>query len=148
MTIFLSNHAKGLIAVGRPQTAYAVHQTLFSLDLPANVATTDKIALGVLPAFCAISDALLFSEGALGAATANVGFMTGAVDSADDARLSGSELYSAIALNAAFARLTKGDALLVPSSDADRAIGLSGFSAALTGGAGKRVHLLLSFRAT
>ena len=148
MTIHLSNHAKGLIAVGRPQTAYAVHQTLFSFDVAANVATTDKIAIGVLPAFCSVSDALLFGEGALGVATANIGFMSGVVDSTDDARTSGSELYAALALNASFARLTKGDALLLPSADVDRAIGLSGFSAALVGAAGKRLHLLLSFRAT
>lgn len=147
MTIHLSNGAKGLIAAGRPQTALAVHSVLFSFDITTTILAADKLALGVLPANCTPTDAILFSEGALGAATANVGIMSGTVDSTDDARTSGNELFAALALNNAFARLAKPDALLLAPANADRAIGISGFSADIVGAAGKRLHLLLSYRA-
>ncbi len=128
----------------RPQTANSTHTARFTYVVSANVAATDIIEIGALPAYARVVDASVVAEGAFGAVTAKVGFMSGTFGSTDDTRTVGNEFIAAAALDGTIGRLNKIDALLVDAGDADKGIGVQ-FSAAVTGAATKKIHVILSF---
>lgn len=148
MALFQSPWATGMLLPARPQTAFATHSQLYIMDIPAaGIAANDILELAILPPYARIVDAKLITAGSLGAATVDVGLMsglTGELTNEDgSARTVGTELFAAAALTAEVTQLAKSAALLVGPTQKDRSIGLK-FSAAVTAGAGKKIGLLLS----
>lgn len=148
MALIQGPYALGTAPVARPQTAYATHTQLFIVDIPAaGIAAGDILELGVLPSYAHITDAVIIPIGSLGAATVDVGIMSGSVGeltNADgSARTNGNQIFAGAAITG-LVRMTKTDALVLPQTEAERSIGVT-FSAAVTAGAGKRFGLQLSF---
>lgn len=143
MAIKQSLWAKGNQQSKRPQTAGAVHTQLFSYDAAAGLLAADILELGELPPNCRVVDAILFTEGAFTGLTADVGIMSGTYGDADSVRTSGAELYDNADLTTV-ARMTLKTMLLTAPSEASRGIGLK-VSADVTAGAGKKIHLQLSY---
>lgn len=146
MAIKQSAWPKGNKQSPRPQTFGAVHTQLFTYEIPdaaSALATTDILEIGELPPYAVISDAILFTEGTFTGITANVGLMSGTYGDADSVRTSGTQLYAAADLTT-FARLGKGDPLLIARSENSRGIGLV-VSGAVAAAAGKKIHLQLSY---
>lgn len=148
MALFQSPWATGMLLPARPQTAFATHSQLYIMDIPAaGIAANDILELAILPPYARIVDAKLITAGSLGAATVDVGLMsglTGELTNEDgSARTVGTELFAAAALTAEVTQLAKSAALLVGPTQKDRSIGVK-FSAAVTAGAGKKIGLLLS----
>lgn len=148
MALIQSGYVLGTLPVARPQTAYATHSQLFIVDVPAaGFAAGDILELAVLPPYSVIVDAKLVPIGSLGAATVDVGIMSGEVgeltNSDGTARTNDNQIFDDAALTD-LVRLTKTDPLVLAQTDKPRSIGVT-FSAAVTAGAGKRIGLLLDF---
>lgn len=148
MALIQSPWAVGMLNPPRPQTAFSAHDLMYIMDVPAaGIAGGDIIELAVLPPYARIVDAKLITVGSLGAATVDVGLMSGLTGEPTNedgsARTVGTELFAAAALTAEVTQLAKSAALLVSPTQKDRSIGLK-FSAAVTAGAGKKIGLLLS----
>ncbi|QTH79840.1 hypothetical protein [Klebsiella phage vB_KpnP_ZX1] len=148
MALIQSPWATGMLLPARPQTAFSTHSQLYIVDVPAaGFASGDILELAILPPYARIVDAKLVVAGSLGAATVDVGLMsglTGELTNEDgSARTVGTELFAAAALTAEVTQLAKSAALLVDPTQKDRSIGVK-FSAAVTAGAGKKIGLLLS----
>lgn len=148
MALIQSGWALGTIQVARPQTAHNTHSQLFIVDVPSTgFATDDILELAVLHPFASVIDAALVPVGSLGAATVDVGIMSGEVGETTNTdgtvRTMGNELFAAAAITA-LARLTKTDALLLKPTEGARSIGVK-FSATVTAGAGKKIGLMLHF---
>lgn len=142
MPIIQSDHAKG-----RKQAPYAaeagnVVTARYEVDLDA-AASGDVVELGILPAYCRATDALLVTDGLGGTVTASAGVMSGTPGDADDTRTVGNELFAAadVAANG-LVRLSKTDMLLLAASETDTPVGLT-VSEAATG----KVVLLLQYAA-
>jgi len=144
-TIIHSRAALGTVATPRPQTAGAAHAVKFTHVLSAGVAAGALLELGVLPAFAEIVDYKLVPEGNFGAVTCSGGIMTGELGADDDARVVGSELFSAATALDAVARPDKAAAYNVKSIDRDRGIGIA-FSGAVTADAAKKLTLIVHYR--
>lgn len=148
MALIQSGWATGLIPVARPQTAHNTHAQLFIVDVPAaGFAAGDILELGVLHAYASIVDATIVPVGSLGAATVDVGIMSGETGETtnDDgtARTVGNELFAGATITA-ITRLTKTDALLLRPVERHRSIGVK-FNAAVAAGADKKIGLMLHF---
>lgn len=148
MALIQSPWALGMLLPARPQTAFSTHSQLFIMDIPAaGIAANDILELAILPPYARIVDAKLVTVGSLGAATVDVGLMSGVTGDLTNpdgsARTVGTELFAAAALTAEVTQLAKSAALLVDPTQKDRSIGVK-FSAAVTAGAGKKIGLLLS----
>lgn len=149
MALIQSPWATGMLLPARPQTAFSTHSQLFIVDVPAaGFAANDILELAILPPYARIVDATLVTAGgSLGAATADIGLMSGTTgDLTNDdgsARTVGTELFAAAALTGEILRLSKSAALLVEPTQKDRSIGVK-FSAAVAAGAGKKIGLQLS----
>lgn len=146
MTILQSQHVLGVKAV--PSAFESGDNVSYVADfvIPAGmtIATTDILELAVLPADMHVVDAQIIPSGNFGTgATADVGIMSGKVGDKVSVRTSGNEVFDAVVLTA-FARITKGDAIILPASDVDCSIGVK-FSAGITG-AGQvfRLQLILA----
>ncbi len=149
MALIQSAWAIGTLMVARPQTAHAVHSQLYIVNVPAaGFAAGDILELAALPAYSRFVDARIVPVGNLGAATVDVGLMSGefgTLTNADGtARTSGNELFAGAAL-AAMLPLQKADSLLIASVDYDRSIGVK-FSAAVAAGAGKQIGVQVWFK--
>ena len=148
MALHQSGWVTCAIPVARPQTAHNTHAQLFIVDVPAaGFASGDILELGVLHAFASVIDATLVPVGDLGAATVDVGIMSGEwgelTNPDNTARTVGSELFAGATI-AALTRLTKTDALLLQPLEKHRSIGVK-FNAAVAAGAGKKIGLMLHF---
>lgn len=148
MALIQSPWATGMLLPARPQTAFSTHSQLFIVDVPAaGFASGDILELAILPPYARIVDAKLITVGSLGAATVDVGLMSGLTGEPTNedgsSRTVGAELFAAAALTAEVTQLAKSAALLVEPTQKDRSIGVK-FSAAVTAGAGKKIGLLLS----
>jgi len=148
MALFQSGWALGQIPVARPQTAHNTHSQLFIVDVPAaGFALNDILELAVLPVSSKIVSSTIVPIGGLGAATVDVGLMTGEVGeilNADgSARTMGNELFAAATITA-LNLMTKPDSLVIPPVERPRSIGVK-FNGAVTAGAGKRIGLMLHF---
>ena len=143
MAIVQSLWAKGNQQSKRPQTAGAVHAQLYSYDASAGLLAADILEIGELPPGCQIVDAMVFTEGTFTGLTADVGLMSGTYGDTDAARTSGSEVFNDADLTA-FTRLVQKSTLLIAPSVAARGVGVK-VSADVTAGAGKKIHLLLSY---
>ncbi len=144
MALIQSNWALELVQTYRPQTAGATHSQKFYMDIPAGgLAANDVIELAVLPPYATIVGAKLVPIGALGAATVDVGLMSGDVGDASAARTVGNELFDDAALTAII-EPSKPDAYVIKATEKARSIGVK-FSAAVTAGEGKRFMLILDF---
>lgn len=143
MATIQSPWAKGNQQSKRPQTAGAVHSQLYSFDAAAGLLAADTLEIGELPPGCRIVDAIVFTEGTFTGITANVGLMTGAYGDPDAGRTSGTEIYSAADLTT-MTRLAQKSTLLIAPTEASRGIGVK-VSGNVTAGAGKKIHLLLSY---
>lgn len=148
MALHQSGWATGLIPLARPQTAHNTHAQLFIVDVPAaGFASGDILEIGALHAFASVIDAAIVPVGDLGAATVDVGIMSGEMGELTNpdntARTVGSELFAGATITA-LTRLTKTDALLLQPLEKHRSIGVK-FNAAVAGGAGKKIGLMLHF---
>ena len=149
MALIQSPWALGNSPVARPQTAHSTHSQLFIVDVPATgFQIGDILELGVLPPYAAIVDAAIVPIGSLGAATVDIGVMSGEVgellNTDGSARTNGNQLFAGATITA-LTRLTKTDMLVAAQSDKPRSIGVTFAGAAVTAGAGKRFGLLLHF---
>ena len=108
----------------------------------------DILELGVLPPYATIVDAAIVPIGSLGAATVDIGVMSGEVgellNTDGSARTNGNQLFAGATITA-LTRLTKTDMLVLAATDKPRSIGVTFAGAAVTAGAGKRFGLLLHF---
>ncbi len=150
MAFIQSKWALGQEVVVRPQTAGSTHSQLFLVDVPAaGFQVGDILELTALPPYANIVDATIVTIGSLGAATVDVGLMSGdwgeTTNPDGSARTSGNELFAAAAVNAPLVRLTKSDPLVITQKDYPRSIGVKFAGAAITAGAGKQIGLLLHF---
>ena len=103
---------------------------------------TDKLELGVLPAFSRVVDYQVIPENMAGAVV-NIGLMSGTFGVADSARTVGTELFAAQSVtDTAVAGTSKVGQLIAPTG-ADRSIGLTVNTADITAGATKKVTLRL-----
>lgn len=148
MALIQSPWALGMLLPARPQTAFSTHSQLYIVDVPAaGFASGDILELAILPPYARIVDAKLVTVGSLGAATVDVGLMSGVTGDLTNpdgsARTVGAELFAAAALTAEVTQLAKSAALLVDPTQKDRSIGVK-FSAAVAAGAGKKIGLQLS----
>ena len=148
MALFQSPWALGQKPVARPQTAHNTHSQLFIVDVPASgFAQNDILELAVLHPYAHIIDAAIVPVGSLGAATVDIGLMSGEtgelLNANGTARTVGAELFTGAAITAML-RLSKVDALLIPATEKPRSIGVK-FSAAVAAGAGKKIGLMLHF---
>jgi len=148
MAYHQSGWVQDLIPTARPQTAHNTHSQLFIVDVPAaGFASGDVLELAVLGPYCSIIDAAIVPVGGLGAATVDVGIMSGEVGELTNkdgsARTVGNQLFAGAAI-AELTRMTKTDALLLKPQEPPRSIGVK-FGAAVAGGAGKKFGLMLHF---
>ncbi|MGH2343385.1 hypothetical protein ACRC7T_18120 [Segnochrobactraceae bacterium EtOH-i3] len=143
MTIIQSDWATGRKTAPSAYKVGSTHTARFEITLTTNVATTDIVELGVLPAFSRIIDATLIVEGAF-TGTADVGIMSGPMGSTDTSRTIGNELFAAADLTTPLQRITKNAGPLLSATEADRSIGVK-VSAAVTGASTKKLTLLLSY---
>lgn len=148
MTLIQSAWALGQKPIARPQTAHNTHSQLFIVDVPAaGFAQDDILELAVLHPYAQIIDAAIIPVGSLGAATVDIGLMSGEVgetlNTDGTARTVGAELFDDAAITAML-RLSKTDALLIPATEKPRSIGVK-FGAAVAAGAGKKIGLMLHF---
>lgn len=143
----MAYHAALSLDPAQPNPGAASTDTtvLLAHTIAGDLAGGDVIEMGVLPAYCTITDAVLFSEGITETATLDVGVMSGKPYSIDDTRTSGAELFDDAAKNATATATLKTLAALT-KTNAPRGIGLK-LSAAITGGANKKVWLRVTFAA-
>jgi hypothetical protein len=148
MALIQSVWAKDQLPIYRPQTAGAVHAQKFFVDLDTlSFAANDILELAMLPPFAELVDFQLVPVGSLGAATVDVGLMSGQpgelTNDDGSARTVGTQLFAAAELTAILGP-QKPDALLIKSIEGERSIGVK-FSAAVAAGAGKKFGLILWF---
>lgn len=144
MALFQSLWAKELVQTYRPQTAGSTHSQKFYYDIPAGgFAANDVLELGQLPPYATIVGAKLVPIGSLGAATVDVGLMSGDLGDASTSRTVGNELFAGAALTAII-EPSKPDAYVIKATEKARSIGVK-FSAAVAAGEGKRLMLILDF---
>lgn len=125
--------------------------TLTSTALEAD----DIIELGILPAYNSVSDAILVSDdldtNASPTLVFDVGVMSGEVGDKGSVRTCGAELFSAATVGQAggVARTTLATAFTIAAVEKDRSIGVKITTAAATqAAAGKKLRLILKYRAT
>lgn len=113
----------------------------YEITVDANLASTDIVELGVLPAYHTVTDAVLIT-GDLGAGvTLDVGIMSGIKGDDDPSRTSNNELFAAAANNSVV-RMSKAAGFQIAPVEADRSIGLK-VSGAVTA-SGQKITLILS----
>lgn len=97
MAIKKSNISGGMARQQMPSpcAAYTPAELIITHRFTEAVAAADILELAALPPFCKITRVEIISEGT-GAATVNVGFMSGDFGSSDPARTLGTELFSAV----------------------------------------------------
>ena len=78
MALIQSPWALGQKPVARPHTAHNTHSQLFIVDVPAaGFALGDILELAVLHPYAQVIDAAIVPVGGLGAATVDIGLMSG-----------------------------------------------------------------------
>lgn len=130
MAIVQSDYAKGLKMVPTGDCAGEVVTEKYTFTVTANLAASDIIELACLPAGHTIVDAIFYVDEA-GAATYDVGVMSGAWGDKSQSRTIGAELWSGAA-DATFLRLALIGALRLAATDADRSIGVKVVGAGIT----------------
>lgn len=141
MAIFQSPWGAGqkIAPVSREAGGAVVEKYEFTIS--ANLASTDIVELGVLPAYHTVVDATLVT-GALGAGvTADIGIMSGTLGSVDVSRTSGNELFAGAANNTVV-RMNRAAGFQIAPVEADRSIGLK-VSGAVTA-SNQKVTLILT----
>lgn len=113
----------------------------YEIVVTANLASTDIVELGVLPAYHTVVDAVLVTGDLGSGVTIDVGIMSGALGSTDASRTSGNQLFAGAANNTVV-RMSKADGFRIAPVEADRSIGLK-VSGAVTA-ASQRVTLVLT----
>lgn len=142
--ILQSDWAKGIKIAPVADCAGEVVAQAFTYTIEANMeSTTDIIELGVLPAGCAIVDAILHCDD-IGSVTLDAGVMSGEVGSTSSSRTCGSELFSAAA-DSTVNRMSAIGGFQIAPSDVDRSIGV--FPSADVTAADQVVTLILFYRA-
>ncbi len=123
--------------------AHASYLATFEIKAGVTVNAADIVELGPLPAEHRIIAVTLIPQGNFGAGvTADIGIMSGTFGDKNSVRTVGAELFDDVALTA-MASLTKGDAILLATSDQNRGIGVK-FSANVVG-AGQKLNLLVVY---
>lgn len=122
MAIVKSQWATGQSTVPLNAVAGVVHFQRFTFTITEDLGAGDVIELAVLPAGATVVDAFV-SLGNLGAATADIGIMSGQVGEDDDNRTVGAELFDEAASNAS-ARAEGETAFTIAPVDRDRSVGL------------------------
>lgn len=141
MAIKQSVWAQGLRQAPVSGEAGGVVCEKYEFTVSANLASTDIVELGVLPAYHTVVDAVLITGDLGSGVTIDVGIMSGIKGDKDSSRTSGNELFAAAANNTVV-RMSKAAGFQIAPVDADRSIGLK-VSGAVTG-SGQKVMLILS----
>lgn len=146
MALFQSDWGLRRKTPPRPQSAGAVHVARFNYVFNSALAfATDRLELGVLPAFARICDAIFIPNTAI-AATCQIGFMSGDVGDPSNARTVGAELFAAgTGANATLVRMLLPSAFKLPAAQVDRSIGIQFAAADITASALKDVELLVFY---
>lgn len=149
MATFQSDHAKRRKPTHSVDLAGIRVTTIFTYTVPATGIPTaaDIIEIGTLPAFGRLVEATIIGAGT-GAATAEVGLMTGDAGDAQGVRdLTGTRIFAAAtAINNTEATTTKAAALAVNPMPADKDVGIGvKLSAAPT--AGGTITLIATYMA-
>ncbi len=144
MALFQSSYGKRLLTPTRPLSAGAVHCARFEYAFTSAFAfATDKLELGVLPAFARPVDAVLLG-GLTAAGNATVGLMSGDVGNPDNARTVGSEFFSATDALDTVTRMSLATGFNLDPAEVDRSIGVT-LSANVAAGGGRKIALLLFY---
>lgn len=123
MAIFQSEWGTGRKVAPVSREAGGVVCEKYTFTVSADLASTDVIELGVLPAYHTVVDAVLIT-GNLGAGvTIDVGIMSGVLGNPDESRTVGDELFDGAANNAVV-RMSEVDGFTIAPVAADRAIGM------------------------
>ena len=141
MAIIQSEIAKGTVSVPQAFTSGAVvaHLAEFTIPTGTNIGASDIVELSILPGDHRVIDAAVVAASGFTTETADIGIMSGEVGSLDDTRTSNDVIFEAVELTG-YARMEKGDAVVLPTTEKDRSIGLK-FSGAVTG-AGQKLTVL------
>lgn len=124
MPIYQSEHALGIKQTPVCGGAGVTVTEVFTVT--ANPDASDVVELGILPARAFPVDAILITDAANAAITADVGLMSGVVGDPDDARSVGTELFNALSIATAGAtRVSAATAFGVAKAATDRSIGLT-----------------------
>lgn len=140
MPVFQNDWGRGIKQAPVSREAGGVVEERYTFTISANLAAGDIVELGILPAYHNVVDAILILP-ETGTATYDLGIMSGAVGSPDNARTSGAQYFSGVA-DATVHRLALPGAFTVPATDVDRSIGLKVVGAGVVA-AGQVVSLLL-----
>jgi hypothetical protein len=122
MAIVLSDWAIGRKQAPVSEEAGGVVAEKYTFKVLKDLAANDIIELAILPAYHTIVEAIFICD-ELGAATFNIGIMSGTVGSTDPARTSGTELFIAATDNVV-AHTANPAAFRVLPIQADRGIGV------------------------
>ena len=120
-------------ATGQRATASAcragdamVMELTYTIKDGETLASTDKVELGLLPAFHHIVNATLVNDALGGTTTLDVGIMSGSVGEKDDTRTVGNELFDgADVATAAATPMTSATGFRLESTDNHRSIGMT-----------------------
>lgn len=140
MAIVQSSWGAGLHQAPVSGEAGTVVAERYSFTITEDMSINDIVELAVLPAYHTVVDAILVSP-ALTTTTLDVGVMSGAVGSADQARTSGNELFAGAATGSVV-RMSKADGFQIAPVEADRSIGVKVLVAGVTA-AGQTIDLIL-----
>lgn len=141
MAIVQSKWGSGLLQAPVAAHAGVVVCEKYEYTLTANMASTDILELGVLPAYNTVVDAVLITDNLGAGVTVDVGIMSGVKGDTDATRTSGNQLFASAANNTVV-RMSKADGFRIAPTDADRSIGLK-VSGAVTA-ASQKITLVLT----
>lgn len=115
----------------------------FQFVVGDDLASTDVIELGILPAYHTVTDAVLITGDLGSGVTVDVGIMSGVPGNPDASRTSGNELFAAAANNSAV-RMSKPSGFQIAPTEADRSIGVK-VSGAVTA-SDQKILLVLTYK--
>lgn len=123
MTIQQSEYGTGrkIAAVADCANDEVAQKFEFVIPVGMTLTNADILELGVLPSLNTICDATLISDD-VGAVTAKIGLMSGAVGSTDVSRTVGGELFAAAATNTV-SRMSNAAGFRIAPVEGDRSIG-------------------------
>lgn len=115
----------------------------FQFVVSKNLASTDVIELGILPAYHTVTDAVLITDSLGSGVTVNVGIMSGVPGNPDASRTCGNELFASAANNSVV-RMSKPVCFQIAPTEADRSIGVR-VSGAVTAN-DQKILLVLTYK--
>lgn len=145
MAIKTSVYSRGQVQLPSPTIANHEVVEIIEHEFAEALPSADILDLFPLPPGCRITDIRVITTGT-GAATMNMGLMTGEVGSTEAARTLGTDLFSAVTPTTAQTATIPSLASIKKAGDA-RSIGVR-FSAAVPAGPGNKLIAIIRYAAT